>query len=150
MNSNKLTIKDSSLSFLISFLLGQLGVVVATCLTMIFYKLLNPNSDLLMSFLNSAIGYLISATTLYVVMVGVFFFFNRKKENFVCENCGEKVEGNGYTNHCPNCLWSKHVDINPGDRAETCHGLLKPIAVEDNPKKGYGIYITNMLKEMEK
>ena len=26
------------------------------------------------------------------------------------------MKGNGYTNHCPKCLWSKHVDINPGDR----------------------------------
>ena len=56
--------------------------------------------------------------------------FNRKKENFVCENCGEKVEGNGYTNHCPNCLWSKHVDINPGDRQEECKGLMVPVDLE--------------------
>jgi rubrerythrin len=56
--------------------------------------------------------------------------FNRKKENFVCENCGEKVKGNGYTNHCPNCLWSKHVDINPGDRQEECKGLMVPVDLE--------------------
>jgi ribosomal protein L37E len=55
--------------------------------------------------------------------------FQKKVEDFVCEKCGEEVMGNGYTNHCPNCLWSKHVDINPGDRASTCQGLMKPIAV---------------------
>lgn len=55
--------------------------------------------------------------------------FTKVKENFICENCGEKVEGNGYTNHCPKCFYSKHVDINPGDRACNCGGLMKPIAV---------------------
>lgn len=55
--------------------------------------------------------------------------FTRKIEDFVCENCGTIVKGNGYTNHCPNCLFSKHVDINPGDRMSTCSGLMKPIDV---------------------
>ena len=48
----------------------------------------------------------------------------------MCEKCGFEVEGNGYTNHCPECLWSKHVDVNPGDRAETCGGLMEPVRVE--------------------
>ena len=41
-------------------------------------------------------------------------------EEFVCENCGKKVKKLGYScrNHCPYCLHSKHVDINPGDRQE--------------------------------
>ena len=56
--------------------------------------------------------------------------FIRKTEDFVCENCGQEVRGNGYTNHCPRCLYSKHVDINPGDRASDCGGLMKPVAVE--------------------
>lgn len=56
--------------------------------------------------------------------------FNRKKEDFVCENCGAKVLGNGYTNHCPTCLYSKHVDINPGDRLSTCHGTMTPVDFE--------------------
>ena len=56
--------------------------------------------------------------------------FQRKIEDFVCENCGTKVVGNGYTNHCPNCLFSKHVDVNPGDREENCGGLMDPIFAE--------------------
>lgn len=56
--------------------------------------------------------------------------FTRTIEDFVCDNCGEKVQGNGYTNHCPKCLWSKHVDINPGDRAEECGGMMKPISYQ--------------------
>ncbi|QSH39556.1 RNHCP domain-containing protein [Candidatus Kaiserbacteria bacterium] len=55
--------------------------------------------------------------------------FQRKKENFVCDNCGANVVGSGYTNHCPECLWSKHVDVYPGDRAAQCGGLMKPIEV---------------------
>ena len=55
--------------------------------------------------------------------------FKRKKENFVCEKCGAVVKGNGYTNHCPRCLWSKHVDINPGDRMCLCRGLMEPVEV---------------------
>src|SRR3989338_3927281 len=53
--------------------------------------------------------------------------FSKKKEDFVCAHCGTAVAGTGYTNHCPKCLWSKHVDINPGDRLEECGGLMKPI-----------------------
>lgn len=56
--------------------------------------------------------------------------FQKKVEDFICEHCGYKVEGNGFTNHCPRCLWSKHVDINPGDRAATCGGMMEPIMVE--------------------
>ena len=56
--------------------------------------------------------------------------FTRTRENFTCEHCGARIEGNGYTNHCPLCLWSKHVDVNPGDRAENCGGLMKPVDVE--------------------
>jgi rubrerythrin len=56
--------------------------------------------------------------------------FKRTTEDFICEKCGTKVKGTGYTDHCPNCLWSKHVDINPGDRANECGGMMRPITVE--------------------
>jgi len=56
--------------------------------------------------------------------------FQKNIENFSCEHCGEKVEGTGYTNHCPRCLWSKHVDINPGDRASECNGMMEPVSIE--------------------
>jgi hypothetical protein len=55
--------------------------------------------------------------------------FTRVKEDFVCEHCGVEVAGDGYTNHCPKCLWSKHVDINPGDREADCGGMMEPVAV---------------------
>lgn len=56
--------------------------------------------------------------------------FQRTSEDFTCDQCGFFVLGNGYTNHCPKCLWSKHVDVNPGDRAAVCGGAMEPIGVE--------------------
>ena len=56
--------------------------------------------------------------------------FQKNAEDFICEHCGQEVKGSGYTNHCPACLWSKHVDIYPGDRAEKCSGMMKPIKIE--------------------
>lgn len=34
------------------------------------------------------------------------------------------------TNHCPACLWSRHLDKNaPGDRDSTCAAGMEPVAV---------------------
>ena len=67
--------------------------------------------------------------------------FTEIDEEFICENCGKKVPKLGYScrNHCPYCLHSKHVDKNPGDRAEDCHGDLEPVSMEIDGKKGYVI-----------
>lgn len=56
--------------------------------------------------------------------------FTRTIEDFICEKCGARVTGNGYTNHCPSCLWSKHVDENPGDRASLCGGEMEPMSLK--------------------
>lgn len=58
--------------------------------------------------------------------------FTMKDENFICENCGNNVNKLNYTarDHCPFCLYSKHVDIMPGDRENNCLGLLEPIKIE--------------------
>lgn len=55
--------------------------------------------------------------------------FTRTPEDFTCLVCGQAVEGTGYTDHCPSCLWSLHADINPGDRRADCRGLMEPIGV---------------------
>ncbi len=65
--------------------------------------------------------------------------FKKTVENFTCEHCGVKVVGSGYTNHCPKCLYSKHVDIDPGDRLAACGGLMAPIAIEGSTGKGYTV-----------
>lgn len=58
--------------------------------------------------------------------------FKMLDEEFICDNCGKRVEKLNYTarDHCPFCLYSKHVDNNPGDRQNTCQGALKPIGIE--------------------
>ena len=58
--------------------------------------------------------------------------FKKKKEDFICLNCGNRVTGSGYTNHCPECLWSRHVDNYPGDREAICKGMMEPISIEAN------------------
>ena len=67
--------------------------------------------------------------------------FSKNDSGFVCAHCGREVRPLGYTsrNHCPFCLWSIHIDENPGDRACECLGLLEPIRVEPDPRKGYVI-----------
>ncbi|MEK7552389.1 MAG: RNHCP domain-containing protein [Patescibacteria group bacterium] len=55
--------------------------------------------------------------------------FQRTVEDFKCTHCGAEIKGNGYTNHCENCLWSKHVDKNPGDRSSNCNGEMPPLSV---------------------
>ena len=66
--------------------------------------------------------------------------FIKNIEDFTCEHCGVLVKGNGYTNHCPQCLWSKHVDTVPGDRAAECGGLMEPASFE---KEGEEFIITH-------
>jgi DNA-directed RNA polymerase subunit RPC12/RpoP len=66
----------------------------------------------------------------------------RSAENtgFRCVHCGEAVlrhAGGSYRNHCPHCLWSRHVDQLPGDRAADCGGPMKPVGVDYSGKKGY-------------
>jgi RNHCP domain len=59
---------------------------------------------------------------------------------FTCAHCGEAVQplqNGSVRNHCPRCLHSLHVDVNPGDRASDCGGLLEPIAVDYDGKKGW-------------
>lgn len=66
----------------------------------------------------------------------------RREENagFVCEHCGAHVKpltNGSYRNHCPVCLYSKHVDVVPGDRRSTCHGLMRPVDLVYKRNKGY-------------
>lgn len=51
---------------------------------------------------------------------------------FRCVHCkqfiGAPITGGKHRNHCPNCLWSRHVDANvPGDRKSDCHAAMEPI-----------------------
>ena len=73
--------------------------------------------------------------------------FTKRIEDFTCAHCGARVSGNGYTNHCPHCLYSRHVDNQPGDRASTCGGMVKPISVE---KSGNDFIITHKCEKCGK
>ena len=61
--------------------------------------------------------------------------FQKTVEDFTCAVCGAQVAGNGFTNHCPRCLWSRHVDRFPGDRASACQGMMRPVAVESRGRR---------------
>lgn len=64
--------------------------------------------------------------------------FIKNDNGFICVNCSKKVEKLKYTSrdHCNHCLYSIHVDIEPGDRKNDCKGILIPINVIVNSKKG--------------
>ncbi|HZC04273.1 MAG TPA: RNHCP domain-containing protein [Ktedonobacterales bacterium] len=53
---------------------------------------------------------------------------------FTCGHCGRFVgplpSGGRNRNHCPFCLYSRHVDAErSGDRASACKGMMEPIGV---------------------
>jgi hypothetical protein len=59
----------------------------------------------------------------------------RSPESFRCRHCRLDVPtdapGTAHRNHCPNCLWSRHVDDTPGDRSvlDLCGASMEPIAI---------------------
>lgn len=62
------------------------------------------------------------------------------------------VEKLNYTarDHCPYCLYSKHVDNFPGDRLNECHGLLRPIGIEKFKQSYKILYECEKCKEHHK
>lgn len=78
--------------------------------------------------------------------------FKMVDEEFICENCGEEIQKLNYTarDHCPYCLYSKHVDIFPGDRANTCMGLMKPVGIEKYKNTYKIIYKCSKCKQIHK
>lgn len=60
-------------------------------------------------------------------------------EGFKCLHCGFEngPSDKSCRNHCRSCLYSQHVDQEvPGDRASACFGLMKPIEIDEDKKKG--------------
>ena len=78
--------------------------------------------------------------------------FNELDEEFICEQCNKKIGKLIYTSrdHCPYCLYSKHVDINPGDRLNMCKGLLKPIGIEKYKDSDKIVYKCNKCGQIHK
>lgn len=78
------------------------------------------------------------------------------EEQFLCANCGKGIKATGFIgtknrNHCPFCLYSKHVDILPGDRKENCRGLMEPVGLtfkhEGEGKQGEIMLVHQCLKD---
>ncbi len=63
-------------------------------------------------------------------------FTGAGNDAFQCLICGVEVlelQNGSFRSHCPECLWSRHVDVVPGDRASDCGGLMEPTALEGSP-----------------
>ncbi len=64
-------------------------------------------------------------------------------ESFICENCSKKVEKWNFweiRNHCPYCLYSKHLDKDfPWDRKSECFWIMKPIWIDYKKNKWFMI-----------
>ena len=59
-----------------------------------------------------------------------------RNNEFKCTNCGvmvslnREVSGVNNRNHCPYCLWSRHLDQRKaGDRLSTCRGRMEPLGL---------------------
>ena len=54
-------------------------------------------------------------------------------KGFQCKHCGARIiaerAGTQHRNHCPKCLFSRHLDNSPGDRGAQCGGMMEPIGV---------------------
>jgi hypothetical protein len=66
---------------------------------------------------------------------------SRTSENtaFTCLLCGLEVvslSNGSYRNHCPDCLYSQHLDVAPGDRSSLCRGTMEPVGTRYRSDKG--------------
>jgi hypothetical protein len=60
----------------------------------------------------------------------------KPNSDFACKNCGyfvstlHWISGVKNRNHCPTCLYSRHLDLfQPGDRLSACKGLMAPVGL---------------------
>jgi hypothetical protein len=66
------------------------------------------------------------------------FALERERQfgDFTCLRCGRPVSadplrsGVNHRNHCPYCLWSRHMDLwQAGDRLAACKGPMRPVGL---------------------
>jgi predicted RNA-binding Zn-ribbon protein involved in translation (DUF1610 family) len=62
---------------------------------------------------------------------------------FICAHCNHSVippeSGTKHRNHCPHCLFSRHVDMRIGDRRSGCRGLMEPIGIWVQERKEWAL-----------
>jgi len=67
-------------------------------------------------------------------------WFKMINESFICEHCWINIDKHpewSARNHCPTCLYSKHLDENfPWDRLSKCHWLMQAIDIDYKKNKG--------------
>lgn len=75
--------------------------------------------------------------------------FIQRNDSFDCVQCGKNVlpHPSSSRDHCPYCLTGLHVDNEPGDRANTCRGVLEPIGLEIRSGKQQIIYHCNRCQQ---
>jgi len=68
--------------------------------------------------------------------------FTKNNQGFICVACGRAVPSHPSSSrdHCNYCLIGLHVDINPGDRLNTCGGVLEPISIQTKSGKTKIVY----------
>ncbi len=76
--------------------------------------------------------------------------FKKRNEGFVCINCLKEVKLHPHSSrdHCNFCLHGLHVDIEPGDRANTCMGVLEPVGLRKRYGKEQIVYRCMECKKM--
>ena len=71
-------------------------------------------------------------------------WFTMINESFTCEHCKKQVSKHpewSARNHCPYCLYSKHMDETlPWDRKSSCNWAMVPVDIDYKKNKG------NMIK----
>lgn len=77
--------------------------------------------------------------------------FQKNNVSFVCLNCGKDTPPHlsSSRDHCIYCLYSLHVDVNPGDRMNNCMGLLKPQGLRIKNGKQQIVYRCETCHELE-
>ena len=71
---------------------------------------------------------------------------NKHNNGFRCTHCQSYISTDSHRsgvnnrNHCPHCLWSRHVDANQaGDRSSACKSGMEPVGLTVKKiKKKYG------------
>jgi hypothetical protein len=72
--------------------------------------------------------------------------FDTQLNDFKCKHCHNYVttdpafSGVGNRNHCPYCLWSRHLDLfDAGDRLAACKSEMEPVGLSlKRSRKKYG------------
>lgn len=80
---NKLSIRDSSISFLNSVILCQFGTLFFATIGLIIAAMFGVSNENFLTFLNTAVGCLLLSLFMDGLLVLIFLFFNKNKNNHI-------------------------------------------------------------------